>query len=319
MSTIEKTAPNCELVPREYGNPVDFELMRSMPEVAIQIASNQIEAQPPAYSEDSQKLYKEIHPDFLEIVQRGEKTKTLVKGLGCEACSFNSDCLVFGTFQDVVEASETAKARGRILQMLQNSPNWLTQSRVEISEATILDEDGNLRDTTELAQLLGKAENQPLPSVVQGQLDELKTVEHINPEKPIPGFRITKRPDPAAGESLAESEGVDVYDASEHIDGFNGTPLTPEAYKILSQKLLNLIVNEDKGGQLQILSPNGTMQKVLRGWKGEGKACELRMEGKNRLYFTLQTDGVTRPRIVILGGHGGDEGDQIKFLANIGI
>ena len=88
-------------------------------------------------------------------------------------------------------------------------------------------------------------------------------------------------------------------------------------YVILCGKLLGRMVDVGPDGMPQIMRQDQKMQKSISPING-GTLFEMRMNGKDRLYFTVvkQPEGEQGPtaRIVILGSHGGDERTQQEFI-----
>jgi len=115
----------------------------------------------------------------------------------------------------------------------------------------------------------------------------------------------------------ATSDGrrIAVIDASDALKVPVDTRESTE-YRNLLGKLLLRTTSAASNGEPQIYTADNKMQKVIARVDG-GFIFEIRMAGKNRLYGTISVppkDTEQLPRIIILGGHGGDSTTQRRFI-----
>lgn len=348
--TLVDNSAQCEVVPATFGVPIDMQLMHDFPEEARSIVDQKLMSTPMPYDSDLADMPWEV----ARAVEIGNKSQRIKFELGCTACAISGECSVEELLDKNRDQGELIQAVNEDMSMLTSAPAWLRTIRGRKTGVDIATPEGErvvggqlkklLNSETpsdiptvsdkyekhDLHQLLGGVINAPLPNKSFDEFPELKSLTAIEQRvklgRSLPGTRIKFEGD--------DARSYDVYDATSAVD-FKGEPLSREDNGIILEKLYDRIHEVDAKGQAQIAHPDGTMQKPLHKGKSTGlvpNLYELRMNGKNRLYFTYEaanTDtedsrtklksGTNSGRIVILGGHGGDVTTQSDFLNHIGI
>jgi hypothetical protein len=152
-----------------------------------------------------------------------------------------------------------------------------------------------------LDSLIGKTTNHISAEVTEKDLPILAATRKVAPDDM---FTVHEIDTPAAT--------YDVIDASEALN-FKGEPLDPKEYGNLASKLLNRMEEVNASGEPQIFTAENTMQKVITK-HGNATLFEMRMAGKNRLYFWASQSEDANPQIIILGSHSGDDATQQAFI-----
>lgn len=348
--TLQDNSAQCEVVPATFGVPVDMQLMHDFPEEAQSIVEQRLLSTAIPYDVELSNMPWEV----ARAVEIGNKSQRIKFELGCTACNYSGECSVEKLLDRNSEQGMLIEGVNKDMSMLASAPSWLRTVRgrktgVDITtpegERTVGGQLKSLLSTDtqhdtipiptenikqEFHQLLGGVINAPLPDKSIEELPSLANLTAVEQRaklgRSVPGTRIQFEGD--------EARTYDVYDATAVVD-FKGEPLSREDNGIILEKLYDRIHEVDAKGQAQIAHPDGTMQKPLH--KGRSTSLvpnlyELRMNGKNRLYFTYEAadthaedtrtrlkSGTNSGRIVILGGHGGDVSTQNDFLNHIGI
>jgi hypothetical protein len=344
---------NCDIVPATYGLPLDKALIDAFPGDAETIAENLIQAKyvphdPYRQVNSTGQIMGGVTGEVEALRDRAIRSDMVLKELGCTACVYNVECPVKEILDTNIELADRTEAARQDLEMLATAPDWLRILRNKLNtldiatsagqqavfaklesalspRSTSLEVDGTTSDqrhSNELHKLLEGIENRPIPDKPTDTFEELSIISDSL-------LRKGDKPVVLEGTQIRFEDRdcmFEIYDASEVID-FGGEKIPKDDLPVILEKFYERLHEPDSNNKPQITSNHGSkMQKSLR------FPClnELRMGGsKNRLYFTLQelpivqADG-TKPvsysgRIVILGGHGGNDDTQTEFLRHIGI
>ena len=89
--------------------------------------------------------------------------------------------------------------------------------------------------------------------------------------------------------------------------------------RVLLDKLASFAVAPDNNSESQLYQTNNSAIRRMRfNSTGQTAIREVRMRGKNRLYFTIYRNDKDTPVIVIIGCHGDKKSYQTEFLRAIG-
>jgi hypothetical protein len=234
--------------------------------------------------------------------------------IGCSACALADVCVIKEALETRFTEGKEHESFMNVATMLASAPAWLSAARINRSGVDGVQMLKKLGSADEAERLYAAGEL-PLRSLVG------KTTNHISDEiskKDHPLLRTLDKVDPEARLSIYEIETpvgtYDVIDASKAV-GFNGEPLGPHEYGNLTSKLLNRMEEADNTGKAQIFTADNKMQKVISK-RGDATLFEMRMSGKNRLYFWASQPKNGNAQITIIGSHGGDEATQHRFIDN---
>lgn len=113
--------------------------------------------------------------------------------------------------------------------------------------------------------------------------------------------------------------GAVIIDASPIVNSGNIQPAAPEDMKVLLDKLVSFAVAPNNRSEPQLYQTNNSAIRLMRsGSTGQTTIREVRMRGKNRLYFTISRNNNGIPTIIIIGCHGSKESYQIEFFRATG-
>ena len=113
--------------------------------------------------------------------------------------------------------------------------------------------------------------------------------------------------------------GAVIIDASPIVNSGNIQPAAPEDMKVLLNKLVSFAVAPNNRSEFQLYQTNNSaIRRINSDSTGQTTIREVRMRGKNRLYFTISSNDNGIPVIVIIGCHGDKESYQTEFLKAIG-
>jgi hypothetical protein len=247
-------------------------------------------------------------------LETGAAAERGIQKLGCAACILSDVCAIKGTLDEKVGAGAQHEAFMETATMLASAPKWLTAARINRSGIDGVDMLTRLRSSDEAERLyaagelplesfLGSVKNHISGEVTKADVPVLARMAKIEPEKPLTVHEIT---------TLAAT--YDVIDASDAV-GYKGDQIGPREYGNLASKVLNRMEELDSTGKPQIFTADNTMQKVISKF-GDATLFEMRMQGKNRMYFWASQPPEQNPQIVIIGSHGGDESSQRDFINN---
>ncbi|HKU19134.1 MAG TPA: hypothetical protein VJP80_07785 [Candidatus Saccharimonadales bacterium] len=247
-------------------------------------------------------------------METGEAAAAAIQSLGCAACRLEGVCMVQSYLAERVSVGQENAEYKAMLTMFEQSPPWLTAARINRTNMS-LDDFETITSTPEqlqsalasgslsLEQLKADVNNRLGNTYHKADLPELAAIKKIDSQTTIESTEIVTK----------NGDAFTVVDASEAV-GFKEHPLSAAEFGILTEKFLHRIVQPDKTGKPQILSSDGIMQKPIRKVGGQ-QMFEVRMGGKNRLYFTVTPGKDGQPtRLTILGSHGGDASTQRKFI-----
>ena len=114
-------------------------------------------------------------------------------------------------------------------------------------------------------------------------------------------------------------KGAIIIDASPMVNSGNIRPAEPDDMRVLLDKLVLFAVAPDNNSDSQLYQTNNSaMRRINSDSTGQTTIREVRMRGKNRLYFTISSNYNGIPVIVIVGCHGDKESYQTEFLKAIG-
>jgi hypothetical protein len=307
--TIQPTQEACQVVRSEFGGlagDIDMALFRDpeLHDVADEIAENL--ARNPNYTRTHDQ----------RDLQGGKGAIRAIGSLGCASCELARVCVIKSGLQELATEGEGARRR----EMLASSPRWLAAGRLNLAgvdaktarsfleSPDALDELMNSGKT--LDDLLGEAINRFEGSYRKQDLPELE------------GIKASSLKSSGAepfGAHLVETEvgKFIVMDASRPNQNED-----LKEYFILCGKLLKKMSEKDVDGQPQIMNEDQKIQKAIRRM-GTGTLYEMRMAGKNRLYFVLLPDpspddpNEITARITIVGNHNGDAATQQRFINSL--
>ena len=248
-------------------------------------------------------------------LESGAAARRAVEEIGCMTCMLSDVCIVNDYFQDKITQGEEHETFMDAATMLASAPRWLNAARfhrsgldgrnmleklTKGSEAQRLE----VAASVSLSDLIGDTKNTFDGERTKADIPAINTMQVIDPKAQLPTHDITTK-----------NMTYTVTDASEAI-GFKADRLSPEEYGVLASKLLNRMEEVGSDGNPQIFTADNKMQKVITR-QGNATLFEIRMRGKNRLYFWLTPENKQgQPEIVILGSHGGDESTQKTFINN---
>lgn len=113
--------------------------------------------------------------------------------------------------------------------------------------------------------------------------------------------------------------GAVIIDASPIVNSGNIQPAAPEDMKVLLNKLVSFAVAPNNRSEFQLYQTNNSaIRRINSGSTGQTTIREVRMRGKNHLYFTISRNNNGIPTIIIIGCHGSKESYQTEFLKAIG-
>lgn len=293
----------CIYVSREIGSGPDADaaLLRDIPGVAFEIALSMVK--------ERDRL--ENHHKLLGSLAMSD--------VQCETCRIANDCRV----REYLTGFSRIEEIGVAAREPQDIPWVITFGRLQ-----------RIRDIPPLTQLASDLR------MIHRQPEGTETVEidvqKVRESRGGISLDRTAKPPQYKGEDLPE---IIPFAAIEPDATFIGTPLTTEAghrfefvdasnaihfkgpqpseneLAVLCGKFLGRMVEVGPDGRPLLLAPDNTMQKVISTLPGGAVLCEMRMSGKNRLYFTVVQSAPDEPvRVVFLGAHGGDAGTQRDFI-----
>jgi len=256
-------------------------------------------------------------------IDTGDAASRALASLGCTACEISGECAVKEMLQDRAEQGSEKTEISNQATMTDEAPLWLKAARFNnmgvkperfIELATDTDQTRAALKSGEIntEQWLGGVENQLNNRYVKSQLPEIQKIGTVNERREFEAHELLT----AAGHR------IEVIDTSQppNPDPNQITDGSRSEYAILCSKLLSRITEVGQDGLPQIMKQDQIMQKTIGKVKG-GRIDEIRMSGKNRLYFTIvddpNGDSNTLARIVILGTHGGDQTTQARFINSI--
>lgn len=291
----------CEPIAEQVGTPPDEDLFGNFREEFEGIANNLIAGNVRGGQE----------------LSNGVAAERALSWLGCDACELSQVCTTKKALEESVRVGKENTALEEKISMLGSGPRWLSAARLHRAGTDPETVRQNIADieTTKAAMatgeldidnLLAGVENWPDKTYSKSELPELQGIKKLPDDVELDGHKI------AVNEHV-----FTVVDASDAL-GLGGN-IRREGYSILCDKLIQRMGEKDASGNPQILKSDEIMQKALRQLKG-GRLDEMRMGGKNRMYFTVTSEGLdegTAARIVILGTHGGDASNQEKFLGTL--
>lgn len=236
------------------------------------------------------------------------------KRLGCISCEAELFCLVNKELMEI-EANERAH---NIVGMLQGAPRWLQLARASrYGEKDFSELSRNKDDLERLitegrvkpSELLTKVENELIAPVLASELPELKGLVLINPDAPLELHEV---------KCLNTGVKAEVIDAriATFLDKNERLGIKDE--KILYKKLLEKLEATDKDRNSTLLTPDHTIQKLLRTQPAAGgKLYEIRMAQKKRLYIMVgDTKGSAPLRVVIVGESSTEDG-QSAYISRL--
>lgn len=298
---------NCAPVGAEFGTPPNQELLND-PNIAevIEEVGDRLGAAHPTNSYAGN-----------ETVRRGQEAALAIKAIGCTACELSNTCAVQTNLEERVSLGQKTANILEKTEMIGNAPTWLSAARLQTSGMTSKDirtlvtdwgaAQEAIQDGT-LDRFIGATTNRAAKPVIKAQLPELAAIGSIPKDKPLRSDIVTVK----TGKTFT------VVDAS--VDHGSKDSITDESrkeYGILCAKLVERMGSDDRSGDPQIFHQDQKMQKTIRRL-GDAELYEMRMSGKNRLYFTVtktpDDESGSIGRIVILGAHGGDASTQRKFI-----
>lgn len=305
-TTITLNGEPCAPVANEIGNPPEVELLEDFSDVLTDVAY-QAEA---AHTRNPMEL------------DTGEAAKRAQLALGCAGCILAEVCPTREALDTKIEEGEKNAELLPKLQMIAASPAWLTDVRLVQNGLTAEDlrvktrtvestlaalDDGSL----DVDAFLGDVKNSPEKMVSKKDIPELANFASINPDAVLSPHNIETK----------NGDHFVVIDASNDV-GFHESAPEGNGYNILLSKLLGRMSAQNAQGNPLVLTvdPNNTaMQKSIRRLDNSD-VFEMRMGGKNRLYFSVSRPQ-DRPdltaRVIILGAHGGDEKTQQNFINRV--
>lgn len=247
----------------------------------------------------------------------GKGAQRVLHSLGCASCDLTGVCGVQN--QLVAETVEGAAAERR--EMLASAPRWLAAGRLQRAKvpADRLDTLLTSPDRVQMLSDMGVSLDDLLGGV-QNTFAGVYNKRDIKQDIPELAT-ITTEADQMIAHNIVTSNGhtlvvLDAAESSASRQGVHDKESVGE-YVILCGKLLGRMVEVGPDGLPQILHQDMKMQKTISAING-GTLFEMRMNGKDRLYFTVvrQPEGERGPtaRIVLLGSHGGDERTQQEFI-----
>lgn len=158
--------------------------------------------------------------------------------------------------------------------------------------------------------VLGGASEEQMPAVFKDDIPQLMGNRHYDAGIECPVTRIT----------TANGVVVEVVDASTCIKEKDAGAVATADSRDLCEKLFANIVSVDDKGKPQILTPDGSVTKSIKSIK-YAQCYEIRKGGsKNRLYIIVDQYSGTKDaphRILIMGGHGGTDKTQNRFVDTV--
>ena len=114
-------------------------------------------------------------------------------------------------------------------------------------------------------------------------------------------------------------KGAIIIDASPMVNSGDIQPAEPDNMRVLLDKLASFAVAPDNNSDSQLYQTNNSaIRRINSASTSQTTIREVRMRGKNRLYFTISRNDNGVPTIVIIGCHGDKESYQTEFLRAIG-
>lgn len=180
-------------------------------------------------------------------------------------------------------------------------------------------ESSTLPNTKEISHLLSLLVKDGI--IVQPQ----DTVQLVSVQPSMEGIKLRSN---AKDETELESfsvlsdqyqKGAIIIDASLMVNSGNIRPAEPDDMRVLLDKLVLFAVAPDNNSDSQLYQTNNSaIRRINSDSTGQTTIREVRMRGKNRLYFTISSNDKGTPVIVIIGCHGDKESYQTEFLKAIG-
>lgn len=309
LSTITTTTLDgepCAPVTNEIGNPPEVDLLEDFSDVLADVA----------YEAEAAHTRNPMELDT------GEAAKRAQLALGCAGCILAEVCPTKGTLDTRIDEGEKNAELLPKLQMIATSPAWLTdvrlvqnnmtkdelEAKIKTPESTLAAlEDGSL----DVDAFVGDVKNSPEKMVSKKNIPELANFASIDPDAVLSPHNVETK----------NGDHFVVIDASNEV-GFHESAPEGNGYNILLSKLLGRMSAQNAQGNPLVLTvdPNNTaMQKSIRRLDNSD-VFEMRMGGKNRLYFSVarpQDRPDLTARIIILGAHGGDEKTQQNFINRV--
>jgi len=303
--TLPLIQPNCAPVGDEFGRPVSVELLKDpdYSEVIDQVGAN-IEA---------------THALGDNDLETGEAAGRALKALGCAACELDNVCAVRDMLSEKVEIGAVNQLVMEKTEQITAAPTWLKAARFQMSgissqELRTLLTDSEAAKTSMddglLDKLIGDVVSEPAAPMMKHDLPELSGTHSIPTDKPLRTDTI-RTPNGKAFTVVDATIGLGSKD--------DITDESRKEYGILCAKFVERLKETGADGLPQILKQdqNQTMQKTIYR-RGDAEIFEMRMSGKNRLYFSVvklpNEDGQPIARLVILGAHGGNAQTQRAFI-----
>lgn len=303
----------CPIAVREYGG--DEGMLADISFGAI-VADGRVGYDP----SQQPPISLERADDVRELIDRGDLAEVVKASFGCSACVAYEQCGVRANLDRHRKIGEASKEMRGILEMIRKAPDWLAEVRSYQRQTTLLSdpdvEEISSSDVTgdyvdrylkSARDNLFGSTNHELPPVSPSDIPEWSDLKIGSQSASVQGTLV---------ESLDNGLELEVYDASELVGSKASDSLDADNRRILMNKFYALLLSEDELGRPQIMYPDSTQSKVLRSKLQGGTLCEVRMSGKNRLYFILGHDSEPM-RVTILGGHGGDTNTQNKFIDDL--
>jgi hypothetical protein len=233
--------------------------------------------------------------------------------LGCRACTTAICCPVRKILEDRIETGYRNTQIEEAAYMITEAPEWLKRARVQVgkgsewwrtlAESSVEDVKTRLQSNEiSSTDLLAGVTNQIVNILGADEVPEIRNMSCLKQNSLLEEHRIR-----TSGGTFT------VIDATAAID-IGVSPAAKAEYNTLLEKLLRKMIEVDARGNSQILDPDGKIQKILKGQpERPGKIHEIRMNGKNRLYISVNTT-CDYPRIVILGSHSGNQDTQKRCI-----
>ena len=304
MATITQTE-TCELVNTELHEEPFLSEVGEDPETVTELADRDMNDTRIYAAQNNTPFPKSplaLSPELAQEYERGKVAGSTLQRLGCEACVLAPVCPI----RELLVQTKEAGSLSELVYMLDSAPDWVKKARTQRTFETTLTP-ATLEDYTALLAGIINIETDPLSVSDTPGLRDIKT---INPDAQLPG-QVLYGPDKDS------KSGVEVYDAREYITGFNGTQMDAKSEINVLGKFASLCVNEEAPGTPMVVSAQGEISRPITAWRNkDGRLFEIRMNGKNRLYYLVLPNSPQsgRARVVLIGGHGDSSTEQDIFI-----
>lgn len=250
-----------------------------------------------------------ISKELGKIIDRGESARNVQTDLGCAGCKLSGVCLVESALNDVIASGELAQERESKLEFAQQGIDYVNSFSSLMSLAYSKEATKLVRDegrTESIPKLLWGVAARVMPRIKGADVTEISGLAAVDGTKDCPRYEIS-----------VENNTFIIIDASDALEVNGINPPNESRTKVLFNKFFERLRSVDVDKQPHLATPDGTQQKKIESIESM-EVHEIRMAGKNRLYFAIKhEDSKSRYRIIILGAHDDNENHQQAFIDNL--